>query len=72
MSSALLKEFSESFKLTPRETELLRLMIERVVDSKEIATHLGISTNTVNNHLKSIFQVKVSMLKISQEYHECW
>ncbi len=40
--------------LTPRETEILKLLARGLVD-KEIAAQLGISHRTVHHHNESIF-----------------
>ena len=44
-----------SFRLTPQETELLRLMVDGH-HYKTAAREMGISTNTVSFHLKHIYQ----------------
>jgi DNA-binding NarL/FixJ family response regulator len=44
-----------SYRLTPQETELLRLMVEGHY-YKTAARDLGISTNTVSFHLKHIYE----------------
>ena len=44
-----------SGQLTPRELEIARLAAERV-RSKEIATRLGLSARTVDNHLARIYR----------------
>ena len=41
--------------LSPRETEVLRLVVEGLLN-KQIAQRLGISERTVKAHLTSIFQ----------------
>ncbi|TWW08721.1 hypothetical protein E3A20_21510 [Planctomyces bekefii] len=43
-------------RLSPRESQILRALIQNVTNSVEIGKSLGISTHTVNNHLKSIFE----------------
>lgn len=54
----LFREFrppeSASYRLTPQETELLRLLIEGHY-KKTAAREMGISTNTVSFHLKNIY-----------------
>jgi DNA-binding CsgD family transcriptional regulator len=40
--------------LTPRETEVLRLLVQRLTDP-EIAATLFLSPRTVSNHVASIF-----------------
>ena len=54
----LFREFrppeSASYRLTPQETELLKLLVEG--HYKKTAAHqMGISTNTVSFHLKNIY-----------------
>ena len=44
-----------SYRLTPQETELLRLMVDGH-HYKTAAREMGISTNTVSFHLKHIYQ----------------
>jgi len=44
-----------SFRLTPQDTELLRLMVDGH-HYKTAAREMGISTNTVSFHLKHIYQ----------------
>ena len=48
--------YSSSFKLSRRETEVVVALIRNITNSDEIAKTLMISTHTVNNHLKSIFE----------------
>ncbi len=54
----LFREFrppeSASYRLTPQETELLKLLIEGHY-KKTAAREMGISTNTVSFHLKNIY-----------------
>jgi DNA-binding NarL/FixJ family response regulator len=54
----LFREFrapdSASYRLTPQETELLKLLIEGH-HKKTAAFEMGISTNTVSFHLKNIY-----------------
>ncbi len=45
---------SASYRLTPQETELLKLLIEGH-HKKTAAREMGISTNTVSFHLKNIY-----------------
>jgi DNA-binding NarL/FixJ family response regulator len=55
---SLFREFrppeSASYRLTPQETELLKLLIEGHY-KKTAAREMGISTNTVSFHLKNIY-----------------
>ena len=55
----LFREFrppaSASYRLTPQETELLKLLVEGHY-VKTAARELGISVNTVSFHLKNIYQ----------------
>ena len=48
--------YSSFFKLSRRETEVVVALIRNITNSEEIAKTLTISTHTVNNHLKSIFE----------------
>jgi DNA-binding CsgD family transcriptional regulator len=47
--------FAANFALTPRETEVLRLLMERT-PYKQIEDKLCISSNTVKTHVKNIYQ----------------
>jgi len=46
--------FSRSHALTPRETDLLDLLVEGA-DTRTLADRLFVSHHTVQDHLKSIF-----------------
>ncbi len=48
--------FTTTSKLSRRETDIVVSLIRNITNSEEIAKSLGISTHTVNNHLKSIFE----------------
>jgi DNA-binding NarL/FixJ family response regulator/Tfp pilus assembly protein PilZ len=48
--------FSVLTKLSRRETDILVALIRNITNSEDVAKALGISTHTVNNHLKSIFE----------------
>lgn len=48
--------FTGHSKLSRRETDIVVALIRNITNSEEIAHALGISTHTVNNHLKSIFE----------------
>ena len=48
--------FTSTSKLSRRETDIVVSLIRNITNSEEIAKSLGISTHTVNNHLKSIFE----------------
>lgn len=50
-----LKAFCTAHSLTPRESDILSSLVEGVVRIKDIATRMGLSPNTVNNHVNSIF-----------------
>lgn len=43
-------------RLSKREADIVLSLIRNVTNSEEIGKSLGISTHTVNNHLKSIFE----------------
>lgn len=49
-----LAAFSRKYNLSPREQDVLQLMIERVVNAEDISQKLGISQNTVRIHVKNI------------------
>lgn len=49
-----IREFAKKYKLSPREQDVLKLMIRKVVNAEEISQHLGISQNTVRIHVKNI------------------
>jgi DNA-binding CsgD family transcriptional regulator len=46
--------FSSKYNLSPREQDVLDLMIERTVAADAIAQRLGITRNTVRIHVKNI------------------
>jgi FixJ family two-component response regulator/Tfp pilus assembly protein PilZ len=48
--------FTAKSKLSRRESDIVVALIRNITNSEEIAKSLGISTHTVNNHLKSIFE----------------
>ena len=48
------KTFCRSFKLTPRETDVVDVLVNGTVRIKDVADHLRLSPNTVNNHVNSI------------------
>ena len=54
-------------KLSARQREVLRLVAEGLHD-KQIATTLGLSVNTVNNHIRSILQ----QLGARSRQHAVW
>jgi DNA-binding CsgD family transcriptional regulator len=49
------RSYSARHQLTPRETEVLEVLVEGVVKIKDVADRLRLSPNTVNNHINSIF-----------------
>lgn len=50
-----MKAFCIAHSLTPRESDILSSLVEGVVRIKDIAVRMGLSPNTVNNHVNSIF-----------------
>lgn len=48
--------FTAQCRLSKRESDIVLSLIRNVTNSEDIAHNLGISTHTVNNHLKSIFE----------------
>lgn len=47
--------FCRDARLTPRETEIVRILALGLVRIRDIASQLELSPNTVNNHVNSIF-----------------
>lgn len=54
--SSEIEGFTAGAKLSKRETDIVVALVRNITNSEEIAKALGISTHTVNNHLKSIFE----------------
>jgi DNA-binding CsgD family transcriptional regulator len=52
----MVEKLSAESKLSPRETQLLKVLVIKADRTDAIAKHLGLSEHTVNNHLKSIFE----------------
>jgi DNA-binding NarL/FixJ family response regulator len=50
-----LKIFAEEFRLTPREQEIVYLLLKHGSSTDHLAVKMNISPNTANNHLKSVF-----------------
>ncbi len=48
--------FTQQAKLSRREVDIVVALIRNITNSEDIAQALRISTHTVNNHLKSIFE----------------
>lgn len=61
--SQSLKRFGLETNLSPREMEIMGVMIREITQSEDIALELTISTHTVNNHLKNIFEKTKSRSK---------
>jgi DNA-binding CsgD family transcriptional regulator len=61
--SQSLKRFGHETTLSPRELEIMGVMIREITQSEDIALELSISTHTVNNHLKNIFEKTKSRSK---------
>lgn len=51
-----LERFSRAYRLTPREYDVLFLLVTGFGTVPEIAEHLSLSGNTVHNHFKNIFR----------------
>lgn len=51
-----LEEFNSTFKLTPRQQQVLRLVCHRGLSNKAIAGILKISESTVKIHISSILK----------------
>lgn len=52
----LLFQFSEDNNLTPREREIVYLLLKGFTSNEKIAANLNISQNTASNHTKSILE----------------
>jgi DNA-binding CsgD family transcriptional regulator len=50
-----INSFCQRHRLTKREGEVLTVLIKGVVKIKDVASHLSLSPNTVNNHINNIF-----------------
>jgi DNA-binding NarL/FixJ family response regulator len=50
------KRYGSQFHLTERETEVLQLLVNRVVSPAQLGKEMSISLHTVNNHLKKIME----------------
>ena len=48
--------FSERYNLTPRERDLLKLMLERDDEIPDLAASMNVSTRTVYRHLNNIYE----------------
>lgn len=48
--------FSERYNLTPREWDLLKLMLERDDEVPDLAASMNVSTRTVYRHLNNIYE----------------
>ena len=49
-------DFCAQSGLSRRERDIMITMVGNVTHSEKMGTHLGITTHTVNNHLKSMFE----------------
>ena len=54
--SSDLTRFASEFSLTPREMDIVKLLLDKTVSVESIAKKLGVSPNTVKNHFQKIFQ----------------
>jgi DNA-binding NarL/FixJ family response regulator len=54
--SSDLDGFAKAHSLTPREMDIVRLLLDKIVSVDAIAKKLGVSPNTVKNHFQKIFQ----------------
>ena len=69
--SRLADEIIESFHITEREVEIIKL-IKAGLTNKEIGGKLNISVNTVNNHIANIFsktgvRCRIDLLNLFEE-----
>ena len=51
---APIDDFSKKFSLSKEETDILTLLVSKVVNAEEVSRRLGISQNTVRIHVKNI------------------
>lgn len=54
--TAELRVFARAHGLTNREAEVLQVLVEGTVSAVQIAERLGLSRNTVHNHIGNIFR----------------
>jgi len=54
--AAKVRAFADSHGLTNREGEVLQVLVEGTVSAVQIAQRLGLSRNTVHNHIGNIFR----------------
>jgi DNA-binding NarL/FixJ family response regulator len=52
----VLNEFAKKYSLTPREVDIISVLLQNIVNTREISEKLSISTYTVRNHFENIFK----------------
>jgi len=52
----VINEFVKKYNLTPREKDVITILLKNTVSTREISEELNISTYTVRNHFESIFK----------------
>lgn len=50
------QSFAKKYKLTARETSILRVLVLKGLRNEELASHINISPKTLKNHISNIMK----------------